>query len=92
MGFDAKRRVDSIEFRVDVHLLSPALVKEICLPAKQFGCVLMTRAYHIIPPDEATVLAAMNNSMAKRFVEDPVSTLVALKTQGGEIIPFPKTP
>jgi hypothetical protein len=41
----------------------------------------MTAEYEILAPDEAMVLAAVNHSTAKRFVDDPVSTLLGLDHQ-----------
>ena len=38
----------------------------------------MTAEYEILVADEAMVLAALNHSTAKRFVDDPVSTLLGL--------------
>jgi hypothetical protein len=83
---DTKSSVEWIGFRVDVRNLSPAFVKDICAFAKQLGCVLLTGAYHVLEPDESTVLAAINNSTAKNYLEDPVSTLRGLKHNAGEVI------
>jgi hypothetical protein len=38
----------------------------------------MTTDYELLVPDEAMVVAAVNHSTAKRFIDDPVSTLLGL--------------
>jgi len=38
----------------------------------------MTSEYEILVPDESMVLTAINHSTAKKFVDDPVSTLHSL--------------
>jgi|SRR5215472_9589788 len=48
------------------------------LLAAQLSWVLMTAEYEILAPDEAMGLASINHSTAKRFVDDPVSTLRGL--------------
>jgi hypothetical protein len=75
---DNKNRVEEIGFRVDANAISPELVRRICILARQLGCVLMTADYEILAPDESMVLAAINRSTAKRFVDDPESTLRSL--------------
>jgi len=49
--------------------------------ATDLGCVFMTSEYEILPPDESMVLANINHSTAKKFVDDPVSTLQGLDQQ-----------
>jgi hypothetical protein len=56
-------------------------VRRICLLARDLGCVLLTSEYEILAPDESMVLANLNHSTAKKFVEDPVSTLQGLDQQ-----------
>jgi hypothetical protein len=67
-----------IAFRIDANAISPELVRQICKLAKQLGCVLMTADYEILMPDESMVLAAIQHSTAKMFVDDPVATLRSL--------------
>ncbi len=76
---DEKSLVEQIEFRIDVRQLSLSFLRGICAFAKRLQCVLVTRAYHVLPPDESMILSAINNSTAKKYLEDPVSTLRSLK-------------
>ena len=76
-----KSKVEQISFRVDSRTISPELVRRICLLAKDLGCTLLTSEYEILAPDESMVLANLNHSTAKQFVEDPVSTLQGLDQQ-----------
>ena len=78
---DTKETVQEIAFRIDAYKTSSELVCGICLLARQLGCVLMTEYYELLVPDEAMVLAAVSHSTAKRFVDDPVSTLLGLDHQ-----------
>jgi hypothetical protein len=75
---EKKDKVELVEFRIDVRKLSPNLVREICKFAERLECVLVTSDYRVLVPDESTVLRAIDNSTAKRFLEDPVSTLRGL--------------
>jgi hypothetical protein len=72
---ESKRAVQEIAFRIDAGAISPELVRRICVLAKQLGCVLMTASYEILAPDESMVLAAINQSTAKKYIDDPFSTL-----------------
>ena len=72
---ESKIRVEEIGFRVDANTISPELIRWICILARQLRCVLMTAEYEILAPDESTVLTAINRSTAKKFVDDPDSTL-----------------
>jgi len=73
--------VEEIAFRVDARTISLELVRRICSLATDLGCVFMTSEYEILPPDESMVLANINHSTAKKFVDDPVSTLQVLDQQ-----------
>src|SRR5215469_953976 len=73
-----KKIVEEITFHVDVSDVSPEYVRQICVLARELGCVLLTREYEILVPDEGMVLASINNSTAKRFVNDPIATLKSL--------------
>ena len=72
---ETKSKVEEIAFRIDANAISPELVKQICILARQLGCVLMTADYEILVPDESMVLATIQHSTAKKFVDDPVATL-----------------
>jgi len=72
---EKKGRVELIEFRIDVRKLSRAFVADTCKLAKRLDCVLVTSEHRVLVPAESAVLGAINNSTAKKFVEDPVSTL-----------------
>jgi len=78
---DRKDTVEEIGFRLDANKAAPELVHRICLLARQLRCVFMTAEYEILLPDEAMVLAAFNHSTAKRFVENPASTLLGLNRE-----------
>jgi hypothetical protein len=70
--------IEEISFRIDARTISPELIRRICILAKQLGCELLTADYKILLVDESMVLAAVNNSTAKKFVDDPVSALKGL--------------
>jgi len=73
-----KNRVELIEFRVDVQKLSSGFVKQICDLAQRLECVLVTSDHRVLVPDKSAVLRAIDNSTAKKFLEDPISTLRGL--------------
>ena len=73
-----KSKVEEIAFRVDATSILPEVVRRICILARQLGCVQMTADYGILLPDESMVLATMQYSTAKKFVDDPVATLLKL--------------
>ena len=75
---ERKSKVVEIAFRIDANAISPELVKQICILARQLGCVLMTAHYEILVPDESMVLATIQHSTAKKFVDDPAATLRSL--------------
>ena len=77
----AKKIVEQIAFRVDARTISPKLVRRICRLATALRCVFMTSEYEILAPDESMVLANTHHSTAKKFVDDPVSTLQGLDQQ-----------
>lgn len=72
---ETKSKVVEIVFRIDASSISSELVKQICILARQLGCVLMTADYEILVPEESMVLATLQHSTAKKFVDDPVATL-----------------
>lgn len=72
---EKKDKVLEIAFRVDARAVLPELVRRICLLARDLECVLMTSEYEILAPDELMVLTSIHQSSAKKFVEDPASTL-----------------
>jgi hypothetical protein len=76
-----KKIVEEIVFRIDARTISLELVRRICRLATDLRCVFMTSEYEILVPDESMVLANINHSTAKKFVDDPVSTLQALDQQ-----------
>ncbi len=75
---ESKTVIEEISFRIDARKPFDDLVKQICSLVGSLGCVLMTSGYDILAADESMVLAAINNSTAKKFVHDPVSTLLNL--------------
>src|SRR5881296_1881707 len=88
--YDNNRKVEWIGFRVDVRELSPGFVRDICRVSDEIKCMLLTGAYHLIAPDEQAVLAAINRSTARRYLEDPVTTLRSLKLSKGKIVRLPE--
>ena len=72
---ETKNKVEEIAFRIDANAISAELVKQICVLARQLGCVLMTADYEILLPDESMVLATIQHSTARKFVDDPAATL-----------------
>jgi len=72
---ESKNKVEQIAFRVDASAISRDLVRQICRLASQLRCVLMTPQYEILVPDESMVLTAIDGSTARRFIDDPESTL-----------------
>jgi hypothetical protein len=72
---ESMKTIEEIAFRIDARAISADLVREICLLSRKLGCVLMTAEYELLAPDEAMVLTAVNDSTARKFVVDPVSTL-----------------
>lgn len=72
---ERKSKVEEIGFRIDANAISMETVKRICALARQLECVLMTADYEILAPDESMVLAAIQHSTAKKFVDDPGATL-----------------
>jgi len=75
---ESKDKVEEVAFRIDAGEISPELVRRVCILARQLGCVLMTAGYEILAPDESKLLAAINHSTAKGYIDDPVSTLRSL--------------
>ena len=75
---ESKTTVEEISFRIDARAISPGLVSGICTLARELRCVLMTSEYEILAPDESMLLANIHQSTAKKFVEDPISTLKGL--------------
>lgn len=83
VAYSDERRdtVEEIGFRLYASKISSELIRQICLLARQLSCVLMTREFEILAADEGMVLTAVIHSTAKRFVDDPASTLLGLDRQ-----------
>jgi hypothetical protein len=75
---ESRIKVKEIAFRIDASAISPELVHRICILARQLGCVLMTPEYESLAPYESMVLAAVHHSTAKKYIDDPVTTLRSL--------------
>ena len=67
-----KKVVEEIAFRLDAGEPSLDLIRMICELAAQVSCVLLTADAEILKPVEPVVLAAIRNSTAATFVNDPV--------------------
>ena len=76
-----KDTVEEIGFRLDARKISSELIRRIFILARQLSCVLMTAQYEILTADDGMVLTAVIHSTAKRFVDDPASTLLGLDRQ-----------
>ena len=77
---DEKReKVEWVDMRIDVRNLSRPFVVAICMLAKELECVLLTDQHELVPPDEGALLAAIDLSIAKGFLNDPISTLRSLR-------------
>jgi hypothetical protein len=66
-----KKVVEEIAFRLDVRDPSLDLIRMICTLAAQLSCVLLTADSEILQPVESVVLAAIRNSTAANFLNDP---------------------
>jgi hypothetical protein len=75
---ESKTIVQEISFRVAARTVSHEIVQRICRFATDLKWVLLTSEYEILAPDESMVLADINCSTAKRFVDDPTATLQGL--------------
>jgi hypothetical protein len=76
---DTRREtVEQIGFRLDARSISRRLLSQICTLARRIGCVLLTSEYEVLAPDESMLFDAMIHSRARRFVENPESTLQEL--------------
>jgi hypothetical protein len=67
-----KKVVEEVAFRLDVRDPSLDLIRMICGLAAQLSCVLLTADSEVLQPVESVVLAAIRNSTAAKFVNDPV--------------------
>ncbi|MGV1834758.1 hypothetical protein ACQZ6C_08360 [Rhizobium rhizogenes] len=63
--------IEGVQFRLNVPDLSLPLVGKICALAREFDCVLATRNGAIIRPNSQTLVRAITQSGAARFVSDP---------------------
>jgi hypothetical protein len=88
---ETKTMIEEIAFRIDVGAPTPSLIRKICGLAKKLACVFITSKYRVLPPDESVVLAEINRSTAKGYLEDPVSTLLRIK-RSGEFDPLDSVP
>jgi hypothetical protein len=75
---DTKSRIGHLAFRVNVGELSRDFVGRVCNLAKRLECALKTGDNEVLVPEESIVLTAIANSTAKKFLDDPVSTLEGL--------------
>ncbi len=74
---DDKAHVEWVGFRIDVRVISRPLLAGICLIARKCGCVLVTSKREILEPEEGPILAAIDESVAKLFLTNPVAALRA---------------
>lgn len=72
---ERRETIDEIGFRLDARSIAKDLLSKVCMLTTDLGCVLLTSEYEILAPDESMLLDAMTRSNARRFVENPASTL-----------------
>jgi hypothetical protein len=60
---------DTMHIRIDAKTFSTNLIEAMCDIAKRFDWVFVTEAGAVLPPRQETVLRALLNSSARRFVE-----------------------
>lgn len=75
-----KKVVEEIAFRLNARDISLDLIRMICTLAAQLSCVLLTADSEVLQPVESEILAAIRNSTATKFVNDPVAALQSLGT------------
>jgi hypothetical protein len=75
---ESMRKVEEIAFRIDAGAVSTEMIRKICMFAKHQECVFITVDGEILAPDEGMLLAAIKDSTAKKYIDDPVSTLKSL--------------
>jgi hypothetical protein len=73
--------VEEIEVRIDASNLSGEFVLHVCKWIEMLDCLCRTKAYDVVLPDVAGVQAAIANSRAMKFIENPVKTLQGLKNE-----------
>ena len=75
-----KKVVEEIAFRLDARDISLDLIRMICTLAAQLSCVLLTADSKVLQPVESEMLAAIRNSTATEFVNDPDPALQTVWT------------
>jgi hypothetical protein len=70
-----KKVVEEIAFRLDTCDISLDLIRMICTLAAQLSCVLLTADSEVLQPVESEMLAAIRNSTATKFIDDPIARL-----------------
>ena len=73
-------RVESVQFRLNAHGTSPALVEGICAIARDLGCVLASQEGAIIQPTSEALSRMLSQSPATKFVRDPQGYLKGVET------------
>ncbi len=85
-----KNKVEDVSFRIDVRKISDGFIRAICALARAWDCVFITAKNEVLQPDESTLQGAIQNSLAKRYLEDPVKALLSLEPSATIPIPPPK--
>jgi hypothetical protein len=83
-----KKSIKEISCRVDVRNISVSFIRDICALARALKCVLVTAKNEVLQSDESAVYAAIYNSTAKKYLEDPVSALRNLESD--QIVELPE--
>jgi hypothetical protein len=79
---DKKDGVEWIGVRIDARGLSRDFVRDVCELAKRLECLFLTANCEVLLPEESVLLSAFNESNANRYIEDPLSTLLLMKSRG----------
>jgi hypothetical protein len=67
--------VEEVFVRLDARRIATYSIRGVIGIATKLECLLLTTEYGLLPADESKVFAALINSTARRFVDDPVNTL-----------------
>ncbi|MEG3143611.1 hypothetical protein U1839_03015 [Sphingomonas sp. RT2P30] len=70
-----------VHIRIDARTFRTETIEALCDIAQRFDWALVTESGTVLPPKSETVLRALLNSSARRFVEDPDSVFAQAAEQ-----------
>lgn len=73
----------ALKIRIDAQTFTTELVEAFCDLATEFGWVFLTVRGAVLPPQPESVLRALLNSPARRFVENPTDRVAQLAARMG---------